>query len=253
MEGTSRAASEVPAEPGVGNHTANTAEPFSFTWLEAFIAKSTPPDNEPMTTKLDRYAVAGVLLFGLLAVLGALLLRNQLGQRILQIGVVLQWLCVGVTLVNAGWRALRAYQCQHEAFAQDLDRQRGQYNTVVDAISRYPDATICNHLRYIRDLKTRLVYRGGLISGGFDKLGVLPLLLAMYFQFKDWTFGGWRALFDHVHLLGTFLLSMVVITYFLSWWVARAKDRLDLYEMLLTEASIRASGGEEAERGFSER
>jgi hypothetical protein len=46
---------------------------------------------------------------------------------------------------------------------------------------------------------------------------------------------------------------MVVITYFLSWWVARAKGRLDLYEMLLTEASIRASGGEEAERGFSER
>ncbi|GAB2583671.1 hypothetical protein ISP15_17070 [Dyella jejuensis] len=216
-------------------------EPFNFAWLEALIAARAEDNGEPATTRLDRYAVIGVLLFGLLGVLGSLLFHNRLGLRLLQSGFALQWVCIAVVLVNAGWRAWLAYRHQHESFARDLDRQLAQYDEIINAVCRHSLPVIATHLRYVRDRKSRLVYRGGLISGGMDKLAILPLFLAMYLQFKDWSFGGWKALLDHVHMLSALLLSMLFATYLISWWAARAKDRLELYEMVLMEASVRSA------------
>lgn len=250
MEGRSHTVSDLPAPAGIGERAPNTPELFSFAWLEGVIVKNAPPDDEPITNKLNGYAFIAVILFGALGALGALLLRNQTGALILQIGIVLQWLCIAAALVNIGWRAWLAYRHQHEAFARDLDHQMVSYNAIVNTVSRYPQLAIRTHLRYVQVRKSRLIYRAGLFSGGFDKLGVLPLLLAMYLQFKDWTFGNWKAVLDHMHWLGVALLPFLLATYLVSWWAARAKGRLDLYEMLLAEASVREEGKREGHEGF---
>ncbi|GLQ46705.1 hypothetical protein GCM10007862_17560 [Dyella lipolytica] len=240
MEGMSHAASATMVGAGVGEGEPRLPESFSFAWLEALIAEHTQGNDDPLTTKLDRFAVAGAILFGALGVLGALLLRNQLGLRILQIGVVLECLCMATLLANAGWQAWLGYRHQYETFARELDQQLVQYNVVVDAVCRYPLHVIAAQLRYVSDRKSRFIYRHGLLSGGIDKLGILPLLLAMYLQFKDWSFGDWKGMLDHIHWIGAFLLTMLLATYLVSWWGVRAKGRLDLYEMVLTEASIRS-------------
>jgi hypothetical protein len=196
-------------------------------------------NDEPVNTKLDRCAVVGAILFGALGVLGALLLRHPLGVCVLPIGFVLQWLCKAVYFAQAGWQTWRAYRRQHDIFARDLDQQRVKYDVLVDAVRRYPLPVITTCLHFIRDRKSTIAYRAGRVSGGLDKMGVLPLWLAMYLPFKDWSFEGWRELLGHVHLLGNFLLSMLRVTYLISWWGVRAKGCLDLYERVLTEALVR--------------
>jgi hypothetical protein len=214
-------------------------ESFSFAWFEALVAQHLRYNDKPITTKLDRCVLAGFALFGILGLLGGLLLRNQLGLRLLQIGFALQCVCITVYFVNAGRQAWLGYFRQHQSFARELDQQLLQYNAIVDAVRHYPDAVVSKYLRYVADRKSRFIYRAGLISGSTEKLGILPLLLAMYLQFKDWSFGGWKELFSHVHLLGNFLLSMLLATYLVSWWALRSKGRLDLYETVLTEALAR--------------
>ena len=241
MEGTSHAASATAVEAGlVGEGALKPPAPFSFAWLEAFIARHTQGNDEPLTIKLDRYAILGAILSGALGALCGLLLHNQLGLRLVQIGLVLELLFVAAFLVSNARQAWLGYRHQHETFARELDQQLVQYNIIVDAIRGYPLAVIVTHLRYVRDRKSRFIYRHGLISGGLDKLGILPVLVAMYLQLKDWSFGDWKGLLDHVHGLGVVLLTILLMTYGLSWWGARAKGRLDLYEAVLMEASVRS-------------
>jgi hypothetical protein len=216
-------------------------EAFSFMWLESCIEQYLLVDDEPIATRLDRYAFAGAILFGGLGLIISQLFRNEFALRALQLGFALELLCLAVASLNACRQAWRFYQRQHKEFAQDLDEQLVPYNGLVDAVRRYPLSAICTHLRYVRDRKGRLAYRAGLISGGFEKFGILPLLAAMYLQFKDWSFGDWKALTDHVHAVGGVLLWGLMVFYAVSWWAVRTKGRLDLYEVILTEASARES------------
>ncbi|RUL67100.1 hypothetical protein EKH79_00395 [Dyella dinghuensis] len=241
MEGASRAASAttVDAEQ-LGEGALKLPAPFSFAWLEACIAEHGQGDNEPLTTKLDRYAILGAILCGALGALCGLLFRDQLGLRLMQVGLVLEWLFVAAFLVSNVRQAWLGYRHQYKTSARELDEHLRQYSTIVDAVRQYPLPVIATHLRYIRDRKSIFVYRHGLISGGIDKLGILPVLVAMYLQFKDWSFGDWKGMLDHVHWLGVVLLTALLMTYALSWWGVRAKGRFDLYEAVLAEASVRS-------------
>jgi hypothetical protein len=67
---------------------------------------------------------------------------------------------------------------------------------------------------------------------------ILPLLAVLYLQIKDWSFGDWKGLLNHVHLIGNALLWIFLITYCIAWWGARAKRRLEVYEALLTETGV---------------
>ena len=244
MEGTSHAASATAVEgEQVGEGVLKPPAPFSFAWLEAFIAQHTQGDDEPLTTRLDRYAILGAILSGALGVLCGLVLRDQLGLHLAQIGLVLEWFFAAAFLVSNVRQAWLGFRHQHETFARELDQQLVQYNIIVDAIRSYPLAVIAVHLRYVRDRKSKLIYRHGLLSGGMDKLGILPVLAVMYLQRKDWSFGDWKGLLDHVHWLGSVLFLALLMTYAISWWGARAKGRFDLYEAVLAEASVRSQGG----------
>jgi hypothetical protein len=64
------------------------------------------------------------------------------------------------------------------------------------------------------------------------------LLALLYLQLKDWPFGDWKGLFDHVHLVGGLLLWILLIAYCVAWWAARTKGRFDVYEALLAEAGV---------------
>lgn len=46
----------------------------------------------------------------------------------------------------------------------------------------------------MRDRRTNMHDRLGLFTGGMEKLGFMPVLLALYLQLKDWRFGDWTVL-----------------------------------------------------------
>jgi cytochrome bd-type quinol oxidase subunit 2 len=218
--------------------TEATSPPFSFVWLEKRIAECNQDIDDTVMTPFERYAVIGVVATGGLSILAYLLLRNRLGLQIVQAGVVLQWAFALIALIRIGHRAWRAYKRQYMEIAADLDSFYVRYRQLIEALRTYPAPEIARHLRYIRDRKTTLIYRHLLLSGGMEKLGILPLVALLYLQFRDWSFGDWKGLLDHVHLVGGLLLWMLLITYCIVWWAARTKGRLDVYEALLAEANV---------------
>ncbi|WP_233841480.1 hypothetical protein [Dyella sp. 2HG41-7] len=240
MAGESRDVTDV-ASVAEAVGASPVSEAFSFAWLESRLAPYVQVDDDPVINKLVRFALAGMVLFGGLGVIAGLTLRNQLGLHLLYVGLALELLCGMTALLNALRQAWRDYQQQHTDFARGLDEKLVPYNDVVDAIRHYPLSVIDTHLRYVRDRKSRLTFRAGVLSGGLEKFGVLPLLLALYLQFKDWSFGDWKGITDHVHWVGYCLLCLLIPTYIVSWWAVRTKSRLELYEVVLTEASVRES------------
>ena len=215
-----------------------STQPFSFAWLEERISEHVQDADDTATSRFERYAFAAVIVVGGFAILAYLWLRNPLGQEILQIGVLLQWACAVIVIVRVVCRTWQAYKHQYADFAKHLDSFYLRYRKVVDALRDCPAPELARSLRYVRDRKMALTYRHTLLSGGMDKIGILPLLALLYLQLKDWSVGNWKDLISRVHLVGGILLWMLLFMYFVAWWGARIKGRLDVYEALLTEAGI---------------
>lgn len=131
-------------------------------------------------------------------------------------------------------------------FQMVFGRVRSEYRRFVEWLHAYGPDELSRKLQYIRDRRSSMTFRLGLLTGGVERLGVLPVLIALYFQFKDWRFGDWQAL-GQVNLAGGLLLWALLLLYLGGWWLIRLKLRLDTYEMLLTEA-IRGSSVNNSQR-----
>jgi len=74
-----------------------------------------------------------------------------------------------------------------------LDADYVGYRQLVDWLCSFPPQEVARRQRYLRDRKATLGYRLGLFTGGMERLGVLPVLVVLYLQFKDWGFGDWES------------------------------------------------------------
>jgi hypothetical protein len=115
-----------------------------------------------------------------------------------------------------------------------LDKDYVAFREYVAWLGEFPNAEIGRRLRYIRDRKEMMSYRLGLFTGGLERFGIFPLLVALYLQFKDWRFGDWSAL-GRVNMLGGLLLWALLLAYIGGWFLIRLRTRLDTYEALLAE------------------
>ncbi|MBC3972619.1 hypothetical protein H8S50_10745, partial [Xanthomonas translucens pv. undulosa] len=89
---------------------------------------------------------------------------------------------------------------------------------------------------FIRDRRTNMHERLGLFTGGMERLGVMPVLLALYLQFKDWRWGDWSAL-GKITAVQSVLAFLLLFSYALSWHLIRLRVRVQTYEQLLVEAN----------------
>lgn len=126
------------------------------------------------------------------------------------------------------WRARR----QH---AEEMEVDFKKYREIVAWLRSYPLDVRQRRHRFVRSLKNNMTYRLGLATGGVERLGIFPVLVALYFQFKDWEWGNWAAL-GEVNLVGGLLIWAMVLLYGLGWMLVGLKVRLDTYESLLEES-----------------
>ncbi len=164
----------------------------------------------------------------------AMLVGGPPGLRIVQAALALE--CAGLWLslclmIKREWRMLR--QAKRD-FAEELDADYIKYRECVVWLCDYPDAEVARRLRYVRDRKSAMGYRLGLVTGGVERMGILPVLVALYLQFRDWEFGNWNAL-GQVNVVGGLLLWALLLVYVASWYVIGLKGRLDAYDFLLSE------------------
>jgi hypothetical protein len=170
------------------------------------------------------------------------LIGGWLGMVVALCGLALELIALAAVLTIAFLDARRTFVRHGQQYSRELDTDYVGYRQLVDWLCSFPPQEIARRQRYLRDRKATLGYRLGLFTGGMERLGVLPVLVVLYLQFKDWGFGDWHAL-GQIHLIGALLLWALLLVYLIAWFLVGVKSRIDIYDALLSEAMASADVG----------
>lgn len=138
---------------------------------------------------LERWSFALGLFAGGIGSLAGVLLGNRLGLWIAGLALASEIAGFVIGAICMMRREWKTFHRSHEVFSKSLDHDFREYRALVEWVNSYPRDEIARRLRYLRDRKASLVYRSGLYSGGMERYGLLPLIVVLYIQFKDWSFG----------------------------------------------------------------
>lgn len=122
---------------------------------------------------------------------------------------------------------------ERRAFAEQLDFDLPHYLDLIAWLRTFPRERIDILADYTRQRLERLRSRQPLLLGAVDKLGVLPLLGALVIQFHSMS---WP---PRPNLGETVLVIALVIGYWTGLVTLSVRFRLELYDMLLTQARVR--------------
>lgn len=131
------------------------------------------------------------------------------------------------------WRQFRYARSEH---AKEIELAYLQYQQLVQQVRRFPLEQRRLRQRYIQNRRTTMHERLGLFTGGMERLGILPMLIALYLQLKDWRWGDWNA-FANITLAQGLIAFVILIAYALSWYLIHLRARVQAYELLLAEAN----------------
>lgn len=235
----------VPA-PTAGNAPATTAESppdagaalheLSFPALNAALDDYLARTGGTKAGPWERWSlIVGIAGGGLAMLLGSVL-SGRAGVIASLSGLAVEILGIGTTVclqVRRDWRQFRDARREH---ARHIEEGYTQYQQLVQQVRAFPLEQRRLRLRYIRDRRATMHERLGLFTGGMERLGVLPLLVALYLQFKDWQWGNWNA-FANITLVQGALALWILVAYALSWYMIHLRIRVQAYELLLAEAN----------------
>ena len=208
---------------------------LSFEYLDEQIEQYRIKTNRDIPGKWERSMFAlGAFSGGAGAAIGTLL-ANSLGLAIIRAAFIAECVFFLVCLILLVRRNWRTFVRARRTYSQELDQDYSVFRSYVAWLRRFSHEEIRRRLRYVELRRNSMVYRMGLFTGGMEKLGVVPVLIVLYLQFKDWRFADWEAL-SKVNMVGGLLLWGLLLGYLLSWYLVGLKSRLDIYEALMREA-----------------
>lgn len=135
---------------------------------------------------------------------------------------------VGVTVfVGLGAkRTLKDFSFDDRAYAEIVEKEFSGYQQIVAWLRSFPAA----------ELQTRLIFSSArvegwqrgtlLVIGSIEKLGILPVVIALYFQFKDVGLS-WP---PDLNAIGTLLALLIFLLYALGMWAQTRKLQILRFE-----------------------
>jgi hypothetical protein len=212
---------------------------LTFAWLYARVQDYVASTSKPGQSRIERWsfwvamgaAGAGLIVgatwthwlpptAALLAV--KVLLATEL------VGLLLS---VGLMLIREASQFLRSRQVH----ADEMDVDFGKWLGLVVELRQFSPEQRGARLRFVQSLRTNMDNRMGVVFGGVQRLGIFPLLIALYFQFRDWKWGDWGAAFD-VNLFAGLLIFAMLLMYGMGWLLVGLRTRLDTYASVLQES-----------------
>lgn len=181
------------------------------------------------------YAI-GLFVVGLCLPIGTFV-GGATGVWIVRAGLVAECLGLGICFILMVRREWRTFAHSRRVYATELDQDYRKYRECVNWLRQFPRKDIQTRLRYIESRRNTMVFRMSLFTGGLERLGVIPIFVMLYLQFKDWRLGDWDAL-GKVNLVGGLLLWALLLCYLMSWWLIGLRSRVEAYEALLKEAAV---------------
>lgn len=220
---------------------------LSFAWLDKRLRDIPDGPAGYLNTPpwLIVWAVIGMagIVIGLLPVLLVKLLTPAMWMvDMARAGVWISIVGLAPWVVRSIWVMARGFWQWRIEFAEQMDHDLAQERTLIDELSLLSEETLASHLKFSRDGQARMAAKFSFLFGSIDKLGMLPVLIAVALQLKalgDVTaMPGWQA------LLGIGF----AIQYMISINVSLTRLRLQSYESLLAEAldrqkKVKGGGG----------
>jgi hypothetical protein len=116
-----------------------------------------------------------------------------------------------------------------------LDHDHPHYQSILRWLATFPADALAERLRTVQLAERQLVAKLGLLAGGVDRLGILPVLVSAYLFIRNWNqpfdLPGWQI------LLGIFLMGL----YLISATGSLMRIRLRLFESMLADSLARKS------------
>lgn len=141
--------------------------------------------------------------------------------------VALGWIPV---IIRDTWAVARSFGRWRQEQAEQLDHDFAEWHRLCEWIATHPRAELERHLRWLQMGHTRLTAKLNFIAGGMERLGVLPVLVALAIQARVAAevadIPKWQL------VLGLF----AGITYLIALLGSLMRLRMQLYDMAVTEA-----------------
>jgi len=214
---------------------------LNFSWLHQKVAAYVAHSLYKKPSRVERASVwIAVAAAGLGLFVGALhprLLSAQTASTATTACLVVELAGFAIHLVLMAQRELPQLLKPRLTHAAEMDFDFAYWRQLVAEIRGYPRSQREEMLRFAGALRDRMNERMGLVYGGFQRLGIFPVLVALYLQFRNWELGDWASAFD-VNLVAGLLIWMMVLMYAAGWLLIGLRTRLDTYVNLL-EGAVR--------------
>lgn len=174
-------------------------------------------------------AVAAGAVFGLLCV--KLLPGNAVHTLVLAyIGLAAEVAGAVIVVISQIPNKWPTFTHERRNFAEQLDFDLPHHLALVEWLRTFPLDQRKTLGEFISYRHARMNERLPMLTGGIEKLGALPIVVALYLQFKDMR---WP---PHPSWVEIFLIFVLVFGYWLSVTQISVRLRLQLYETLLSKA-----------------
>ncbi|WP_029218857.1 hypothetical protein [Xanthomonas cassavae] len=208
----------------------------SFPSLSSAMAHYAQVTEQSRAGPIERWSLTIGLIGAGIGILSGALLDGKAGSYLAVFGLVTEltgFLISAALTVKREWPGFRRPYADH---AELMEREFHQYQSIVAALRRFPLEQRRRREAFMRDRRTNMHDRLGLFTGGMEKLGFMPVLLALYLQLKDWRLGGWAVL-SKITLIQGVLAFTLLFAFAMSWHLIRLRTRVQSYEQLLAEAN----------------
>jgi hypothetical protein len=183
----------------------------------------------PKKAKWGLSAAAAGALFGLLCV--KLLPSNAMYTFVLAyIGVAAEITGVVIAAISQIPKRWPTFANERRDFVGQLDFDLPHHLALVEWLRTFPldqRETLSEFISYRYE---RMTEKLPILTGSIEKLGALPIVIALYLQFKDMH---WP---PHPSWVEIFLIVVLILGYWLSVMHIGIRLRLQLYETLLRKA-----------------
>jgi hypothetical protein len=206
---------------------------LTFAGLDARIEAlpESPSDTAafPKKAKWGLSAAAAGALFGLLCV--KLLPSNAMYTVVLAyIGLAVEIAGVVIVAISQIPQRWPTFANERRDFAEQLDFDLPHHLALVKWLRTFPLDQREALSEFISYRHERMREKLPMLTGSIEKLGALPIVVALYLQFKDMH---WP---PHPSWVEIFLIFVWVLGYWLSVMQIGVRLRLQLYETLLIKA-----------------
>lgn len=191
------------------------------------------PDFEASAPGADRKALYGFVLsliaYGLSFLVTRLPVDAHAQLELLILVVTVEVVGLAITI----WYSRRDYLSLRSPilnFSKQLDHDFPHHFELLDWLKNQPLDLLERHASMARFRRERFAQKLPLLAGSIPTLGLVPVVIAVYFQLREYAAGrhlGW------VDFVAGFL---VAVLYFTAWGAALMKSRIEAMDMYLQMA-----------------